>query len=131
MEGIQGPFCVKANRYLRNVFENVLINAVKHNENEHVRITVNISRIEREEGSFLRFEFKDNGMGIPDEKKRRIFEKGANNVENLRGLGLGLSLVKKLTEMFGGRIWVEDKVRGKPSRGSNFIIQLPEMDKKK
>ena len=43
-------------------------------------------------------------------------------------MGIGLSLVKKIVEIFNGMIWVEDKVKGDYSRGSKFILLLPKAD---
>jgi signal transduction histidine kinase len=40
-------------------------------------------------------------------------------------MGLGLSLVQKIVSKYNGKIWVEDKVKGEYSKGSNFIILLP------
>jgi signal transduction histidine kinase len=40
-------------------------------------------------------------------------------------MGLGLSLVKKTIDRYNGKIWVEDKVKGDCSKGSNFIILIP------
>ncbi|MCS7130178.1 MAG: ATP-binding protein [Archaeoglobaceae archaeon] len=59
----------------------------------------------------------DNGVGIPGEIKSKIFESGYSR----RGGGLGLFLVKKIVEMFKGRVIVKDNV----PRGAIFEIRLP------
>jgi signal transduction histidine kinase len=41
------------------------------------------------------------------------------------GLGIGLSIVKIIVTSYKGQVWVEDKVPGDYSKGSNFIVQLP------
>ena len=43
-------------------------------------------------------------------------------------MGVGLSLVKKIIKKYNGKIWVEDKVKGDYTKGSNFIILIPEAD---
>ena len=45
-------------------------------------------------------------------------------------MGIGLSLVAKLIELYGGEIWVENRVRGDFKKGSNFIILIPSIRKK-
>ena len=71
-------------------------------------------------------EFIDNGLGIPDSKKDSIFDR-YGDYKGGKGLGMGLSLVKKIVAIFNGKIWVEDRVEGDYSRGSNFILLLPEI----
>jgi len=41
-------------------------------------------------------------------------------------MGIGLSLVKKILEIYKGKVWVEDKIKGDYSKGSNFVVLLPE-----
>jgi two-component system sensor histidine kinase KdpD len=68
------------------------------------------------------FYVRDNGMGIPEESRKTIFEKfkrGAN-VKNISGTGLGLSIVKGTVEAHGGKIWAESKV----GEGTTFYFDL-------
>ncbi len=58
--------------------------------------------------------------------KEQIFQRGQVEKKDKVGLGLGLTLVKKIVGSYNGQIWVEDKVAGDCSKGSNFIIILPE-----
>ena len=74
--------------------------------------------------SYLKLEFVDNGLGIPDEQKNLIFQIDEQHKNIFSRLGLGLSLVKKIINTFDGSIWVEDKVKGDYRKGSNFIILL-------
>ena len=59
--------------------------------------------------------------------KKHIFEGISGRKEKSHGMGLGLLLVKKVLSSYNGEIWVEDKVQGKPSQGSNFVILIPEV----
>ncbi len=67
----------------------------------------------------------DNGIGIPEHLRGRIFDIFSQVDSSLErsqgGLGIGLSLAKSLVEMHGGRIWVQDA----PERGSQFVVELP------
>ncbi len=116
----------KANSFLLDVFENILINAVEHNENPKIEIFIDISMESRENGNFIKVEFKDNGIGISDYRKKSIFEKGIRKDKRSKGMGLGLSLVKKIIDSYNSEIWVENKVKGDSSKGSNFIVLIPE-----
>ena len=55
-----------------------------------------------------------------------IFHKRSKKEKNSKGLGFGLTLVKKIIDNYNGEIWVEDKVSGDYSQGSNFIVLIPE-----
>ncbi len=118
---------VKANDLLIDVFENILNNAVKYNERPIVEILIKFSKIKKEGSKFLKMEFIDNGYGISDDQKEIIFERAYRADKSTSGMGLGLSLVKKIISLYNGEIWVEDKVRGDYSQGSNFIIIIPEV----
>jgi len=117
---------IKANELVQDVFENILINAVRHNRNSHVEILIKFSRVIKNEGNFIKLEFIDNGIGIFPEMKEKIFQRGHSEKKSKIGLGLGLTLVKKIVRSYNGQIWVEDKVAGDHPKGSNFIIILPE-----
>ena len=117
---------VSANDLLQDVFENILINAVKYNENAKISIFIKISRNSEKGQNYIKFEFMDNGIGIEDKKKSFIFKPGNGESKNSKGMGLGLSLVSKIIDYYKGKIWVEDKIEGDYSQGSNFIILLPE-----
>jgi len=71
-------------------------------------------------------EFLDNGIGIQDDKKKILFKEGYRKLKGSKGMGLGLSLVSKILNTFNGKIWVEDRVKGDYTKGSKFILLLPE-----
>ncbi|MHA2008639.1 MAG: ATP-binding protein [Promethearchaeota archaeon] len=65
-------------------------------------------------------------MGILNERKNTIFEKEYVKDISSKGLGIGLTLVKKIIGSYGGEIWIEDRIKGDYTQGSNFIVLIPE-----
>ena len=114
-----------ANNLLLDVFENILINAVRYNEKSKIEIIIGIGKEEREDKNFIKMEFKDNGLGISDFRKNTIFERGSRKRYKSKGMGLGLSLVRKIIDSYQGDIWVEDRVMGDYKQGSNFVVLIP------
>jgi signal transduction histidine kinase len=110
---------VLANEMLGSVFRNLLNNAVQHNDAETPVVEVDCDV--RAEDVIVRV--ADNGPGIPDEQKERIFEKDRKGIGS-SGTGMGLYLVRTLVEGYGGDVRVED---GEPS-GSVFVVRLPRAD---
>lgn len=100
---------------------NIIDNAVKYNEDENA--TVFISAAIKNQG--IAIEIADNGTGIPDAYKEKIFDQffriPTGNVHNVKGYGLGLSYVKKVIEAHKGTI----AVKNNQPKGSAFIIRLP------
>ena len=117
---------VRANHLIRDIFINILYNAVKHNSRSIVKVEIEISKEILNGESLIRFQFKDNGVGIRDSQKLSIFQTSSIESQSFNRLGLGLSLVKKLIENYSGKIWVEDRIEGDSSQGSNFILLLKE-----
>jgi len=113
---------VKGKELLQEVYENILGNAVKYNKNEEIRIE--ISCHETDDNKFLKFEIKDNGPGVTDDYKERIFKRLERGDESVHGSGLGLTIVNEIVKNSGGYVWVEDNVKGDSSQGSNFVILL-------
>lgn len=76
-----------------------------------------------QEGQFLKLWVEDNGPGIPESERERIFEKYARleTSGSSRGTGLGLTYCRKVVEGHGGRIWVEPA----QDQGARFVFTLP------
>ena len=78
------------------------------------------------ENNRLHLEIKDNGIGIPLQEQRRVFEKfyRAQNIPdaNLPGIGLGLSYVKLMVEAHNGSIHLQSQ----PGKGTIFTIEIPQ-----
>ncbi len=116
---------VVANELLLDVFENILINSIVYNRNEIVHIEVSISELSEFGKELIKLEFRDNGIGIEDARKKEILQERHKKSKNSKGMGLGLSLAAKLINLCEGRMWIEDRVKGDSSKGSNFVVLIP------
>ncbi len=128
IDSVDGNLFVKANDFLEVMFENLLINAIKHNRNIIIDVTIRISREQKKGINYAKMEFLDNGIGVDDTMKEIIFKRGYNEDKSVLGMGLGLSLVRRIIETYNGKIWVEDRVEGDHLKGSNFVLLIPEVD---
>jgi signal transduction histidine kinase len=101
---------------------NLLGNAVKYTESG----TVAVSAINRPAEGIVEFQVADTGIGIPPEELPHIFDmfsqvRGARARARSGGVGLGLHIVKKFTELLGGDIGVASK----QGAGSTFTLKIP------
>ncbi len=126
IDSADNEYFVLSNELLFNVFENILFNSVKYNNNPNIEISIKISNLQNHNIDFIKIEFIDNGIGIPDNMKDKVFQRAFIKDKTVSGMGLGLSLVKKIIEKYNGQIWVEDKIKGEFAKGSNLIIIIPE-----
>lgn len=110
---------------LEHVIMNILENAVKYADKDPVHIGIVIDNALRGRDDFWEIRISDNGPGVPDGMKSKIFERYSRATQEKRGTGLGLSLSKAIIEKFGGSIRVQDRVAGHPEQGSTFIVTLP------
>lgn len=117
---------VRADNFLRDVFDNLLNNAIKHNESPSIEIKIKVNKVKGEEGNpLIKCEFMDNGEGIPDPLKKRIFiERMKSGVHS--GMGIGLTLISKIISIYNGNISIEDRIPGNHAKGTNFIVLIPE-----
>ncbi|MBD3254757.1 MAG: PAS domain S-box protein [Candidatus Lokiarchaeota archaeon] len=116
---------VQANELLKDVFDNILTNAVKYNESEEIQIEVNVTEVSEKDKKFVGVEFVDNGIGISNDRKDLIFKRGHRKHKGQKGMGIGLSLVHKIIETYNGKIWVENRIPKDYSQGSRFMILIP------
>jgi len=121
-------FLVNVNELLTDVIENILINAIKYNSNKVPEIIITVSKLKLNGVSYVKLEFKDNGIGIPDSRKEIIFLEGFKELKGEKGMGIGLSLITKIIKLYNGKVWVEDRIEGNYSEGSNFIVLIPELN---
>ncbi|MFX1567378.1 MAG: sensor histidine kinase [Promethearchaeota archaeon] len=126
-----GNLYIMANELLSEVFENIIINSIYYNRNRVVKIEVVASIIEIHHKNYVKIEFKDNGIGIDNNRKQVIFQETHLKNKQSNGMGIGLSLVARVIELYGGEIRVKDHIEGDSTKGSNFIILIPLIKKKK
>lgn len=103
---------------LEQVFQNLISNAIKYNDKPQGLIQIGFA----EKEGFYEFFVKDNGPGIADEDKNRIFklfEITNNQSQRDSSTGIGLNLLKIIVEEQGGKIWVEST----KGEGSVFYFQ--------
>lgn len=101
---------------VRRILENLLANAMRHRGENTPEIHVGARVLDTE----AVFSVRDNGPGIPEALRHRVFEPGVRGEEG-GGTGLGLHGTRRLVERWGGRIWI-DTVRGE---GTTFFFTLP------
>lgn len=102
---VEGDATVLADPALNAVIENLVRNAKKHGKANRVEFTV------KPQGAMVRLIVRDDGAGIPEEHLMRIFKEGVGYGES-RGTGLGLYLVRRTMERYGGSISAGNDPRG-------------------
>lgn len=111
-------YCEKTR--ISQVFQNLLSNAVKSINKPKGEIVIKSA----DEGDFWMFSITDNGSGIDEKHFERIFQvfQTLSPPDDESGsTGIGLTLVKKIIDLYGGRVWVESKI----GYGSVFFFSFP------
>jgi len=107
---------------VRRVLINLIHNAIKWSPpGEKIRVRAESN------GDEVTIRVLDNGPGVPEDQRERIFER-FYQVDKSRsggGTGLGLAICKHIVEAHGGRIWTEDNPEGKDGKGGCFKFTLP------
>jgi PAS domain S-box-containing protein len=117
-------YCVRANDLLKDVFDHLLDNAIRHSTGP-LEVDLAVEAVAQDGRSCYRVSVTDNGPGIPDELKRKIFRLVDEATGSPGRRGLGLYMVRTLVESYNGRAWVEDRVPGDYHKGSRFVVLLP------
>jgi signal transduction histidine kinase len=118
----QLPVVKSYNAPIRQVFQNIISNALKYSRKDHPG-KIHISA--READGFWEFSVADNGIGIAKEYFDKIFIifQRLNSQDAYEGTGMGLAVTKKIIENLGGKIWL-DSVEG---QGTNFHFTVPKL----
>jgi PAS domain S-box-containing protein len=112
---------VIADEFLMDVFFNILHNAAKADVKGKTIIEVNVKPITK--GTFLEMRFEDRGPGISDDLKEAVFSRMEERER--RGSGLGLTLVRQIVNRYGGKVWIEDRIKGEQSHGTCVVLHIP------
>ncbi|MBK9688959.1 MAG: HAMP domain-containing histidine kinase [Saprospiraceae bacterium] len=106
--------------HVSNIIANLLDNAEKYCPEQP---TIIVETLDDKDG--VKISITDNGIGIPKESLKHIFEKfyrvHTGNIHDVKGFGLGLSYVKAIVDAHGGRV----SVKSEPGKGSTFTLFLP------
>jgi signal transduction histidine kinase len=90
--------------YLAQIFDNLISNAIKFSSGGPDP-QIRISAVRADE--HIRISVGDNGPGIPPQQVERVFEPFARLNTGVRGSGIGLTIVRRIVELYGGRVWIE------------------------
>jgi two-component system phosphate regulon sensor histidine kinase PhoR len=106
--------------HISNILYNLIDNAIKYSpEKPKIEIATNST------DEHIEISVKDNGLGIPEESQKNVFDKfyrePTGNRHDIQGYGLGLNYVKAIVEAYKGKI----KLISKENEGSTFVIKLP------
>ncbi|MCP4439547.1 MAG: PAS domain S-box protein [Aureispira sp.] len=105
-------------QFTKNIMINLLSNAIKYSgENSQIDLVLTL------EANSLNIKIKDQGMGIPIDDQKHLFERffRAQNAMNIQGTGLGLNIVKRYVDLMKGEVIFESV----PNKGTTFTVVLP------
>lgn len=111
-------FHVKGGPLLEELFTNLIENCLKHSEGDIVKVSIEESKYK------ANIIIEDDGIGIPPERREKIFKKGYKKGEN-SGSGLGMYMVKKIAKNYGAKVKITDSELG----GTRFELPLEKADK--
>lgn len=116
------PVIECAETHVMQLFQNLLSNAIKYMDKAQGQIKVGCI----EEDGFWKFSIADNGPGIEEKHFEKIFKMfhALSVSEDFEGTGVGLTIAKKIVELYGGSIWVKSKI----GKGSTFFFTLPKQE---
>jgi PAS domain S-box-containing protein len=104
---------------INQLLQNLVTNGINYNTSDPV--IINIDALENEDEFIITV--RDNGMGIEEEYKTKIFEVFTRLNSEVKGSGLGLSISKKIVDKHHGRIWIESVI----GKGTTFYFTIPKI----
>lgn len=113
-------------KLLRQVWINLIGNAVKYQENEQ-NICISVGACRDEQKNQIVFWIKDNGVGFNMKYSDKLFGvfQRLHSEDEFEGTGIGLALVRRIVNRHGGDVWAESKI----GEGSTFYFSLPDKQK--
>jgi len=111
------PWVMHDRAQLTQVFQNLIANAIEHMGRPYGAIVV----AGADRGEQVEYAVCDDGIGIDPRHHERIFKMFQSLRSDRKGTGIGLAIVKKIVERWGGRVWVESK----PGEGTTFRFTVP------
>jgi light-regulated signal transduction histidine kinase (bacteriophytochrome) len=117
------PVIIADKKQIARVFQNLIGNALKFRKDD-VKPKIHVSA-EKIDNEYI-FSVQDNGIGIEEQYMGRIFDvfKRLHTIDKYEGTGIGLSVVKRIIDHHGGRVWVESSL----GVGSTFYFTIPMMN---
>ncbi len=112
----QLPTIVGDKTKLQQLFQNLISNAIKFNNKEKGLIEIDVE----EQQSYYQFSIRDNGVGIEKQHHDKIFKIFHALNKSKESTGIGLSIVKKILDIYKGEIWLESK----PNDGTTFFFTI-------
>lgn len=116
-------FIISDQSRLMQILINLVGNSIKFTQTGHVNINLALQN-KTDDEVIIEFQVQDTGIGITDEKKKKLFqpfEQGDNTTtKKFGGTGLGLMISKRLVELLGGQIWIKSEV----NIGATFGFEL-------
>ncbi|MBJ2175409.1 GHKL domain-containing protein [Aureibaculum sp. A20] len=108
---------IKGDKYrLQQLFQNLITNAINYNDKEKGIIEIGYE----DKNDFWQFYIKDNGIGIDQAYFEKIFKTFQKLENKIGSTGIGLSIVKKIVDLYGGKIWLESQL----TKGTTFYFTL-------
>ncbi|OUR98351.1 histidine kinase [Flavobacteriales bacterium 33_180_T64] len=101
---------------LHQLFQNLISNAVKFIDKEHGKIEIDVI----EDTEFFKFSIKDNGIGVDKKFHNKIFKIFHTLKSSKKSSGIGLSIVKKVVNLHGGKVWLDSEI----GKGTTFYFTL-------
>ncbi|GIW54878.1 MAG: hypothetical protein KatS3mg082_1282 [Nitrospiraceae bacterium] len=110
------PLVACHHAYLRQVFDNLISNSVRFTPED---VSPDIAITAARDGPMACFAIRDRGVGIPADKRKRVFEPFVRlQLGGDKGSGIGLTIVKRIVELYGGQVWIE------PNEGPGCTVKF-------
>lgn len=105
-------------RKLRSILQNILSNAVKYRDvGRKLQVGIRTDKA----GDYILLQISDNGIGIEEEQKDKVFRMYGRLHDDRKGTGVGMAIVKRIVDNMGGKIQLDSKV----GEGSTFKVYFP------